>query len=484
MNEKTAPKGRGRKDTVCNPGTLEFQRVGRRRFVVDNNAGPVSSDGGLPLLHELEQRMGLLRRFAECFTDHRAASRVEHSVFDLLAQRIYGLVCGYEDLNDHDTLRHDPLLAACVGKADPTGTARSRERDRRCALAGRHTLMRLEHGCEELGENARYAKITHSRAAIENYFIDAYIRQQEKAPPFIILDIDATDDPLHGKQEGRYFHGYYGHYCYMPLYIFCGDHLLAAKLQTADVDPATGAIEQLARIVTRIRERWPSTEILVRGDSGFAREYLMTWCEEQGLFYLLGLARNSRLQERLKDDMAAARADFERTGTPARRFRDFRYRTLNSWTHDRRVVGKAEYISEKENPRFVVTNLPKSKFPAKELYERFYCARGDMENRIKEQQLGLFADRLSARTLHNNQLRLWFSAVAYVLLSALRRHGLKDTPLKSAQAWTIRNRVLKIGARVRTSVRRVLVSLSSAYPFYGLFARILDNLRTSPPAFV
>jgi hypothetical protein len=441
------------------------------------DAGRVTSDGGLALVRELIERTGVLREFAACFTDHRDPARIEHTVEELLTQRVLGIICGYEDLNDHERLRDDALLALAVGKKDPTGEDRKRERDRGHALAGKSTLNRLELAAPVVDGAERYKKICYDDLAIERLYVTRFLDAHEQPLKEIILDLDATDDPIHGEQEGRHFHGFYGHYCYMPLYVFCGEFLLGATLNTADVAPGKHAVEELERIAAQILARWPDTRIVVRGDSGFCNDEVMRWCEESGIDYILGLAQNSRLRAEITAEMAAAKAEHARTGEEARVFKDFRYKTRDSWSCERRVVGKAEYITDKENPRFVVTTLSPAQWPAQALYEELYCARGEMENRIKEQQLGLFADRTSTHTLRGNQLRLWLSSIAYVILHDLRRLALAGTELARAQVSTIRCRLLKLGAIVTVSVRRVYLSFSSVFPLQDLFARVLANIR-------
>lgn len=465
--------------TDCIPPQLEFQGMTRRTVVASFDGGTVSSDGGVLLLAEVDRRLGLLEQFAACFKDHRNPARVEHSLEELVRQRVFGLALGYEDLNDHDELRTDPLLASVVGKADPTGSDRRQEQDRGKPLAGKSTLNRLEWGAVQ---QDRYRKISLDTEAVDRFFVDTFLAAHPSAPAEIVLDLDATDDPLHGEQEGRFFHGYYGEYCYLPLYIFCGSHLLCARLREANVDASCGAAAELERIVARIRQRWPEVHIIVRADSGFAREELMAWCESQGVDFIFGLARNARLQRALGGELAQARALFEESGEAARVFKDFVYRTKKSWSRPRRVVGKAEHLSKGGNPRFIVTSLPSEEWSAQVLYEKLYCARGEMENRIKEQQLCLFADRTSTHHLSSNQVRLWFSSVAYVLLNELRRLGLTGTDLAQARCDTIRTKLLKIGAQIKVTVRRVWVHLASSYPYAALFAQVLGQLRVSRPA--
>ena len=449
--------------TDCTAAQVEFQGLGARRVEAAFDGGEITSDAGGLLLREVEARRRIVERFADCFQDLRRPERIEHSVHDLVAQRVMGVALGYEDVSDHDELRRDPMLALLVGKREPDGRDRCRGRDKGKALAGKSTLNRLELTPADATSASRYQKIVYDGEAIERFFVDVYLDAYEEAPERIILDLDATDDPIHGGQEGRFFHGYYGHYCYLPLYIFAGDHLLCAKLRPANVDGAAGAREEVAAIVGQIRERWPGVRILVRGDSGFARDDLMTWCEAHDVDFLLGLAKNARLIAKLEEQMRHAKRRHVQTGRSMRSFRGFRYRTRKSWARTRRVVGKAECLPGKENPRFVVTSLSRDEAPTRWLYEELYCARGDMENRIKEQQLGLFADRTSAHTMRANQLRLWFSSVAYTLISELRRLGLAGTEMARAQAWTIRTRLLKLGARVRISVRRVRLWMSGGF---------------------
>jgi hypothetical protein len=465
--------------TDCIPNQFEFQGMTRRTVVASFDGGTLSSDGGVLLLAEVDRRLGLLELFAACFQDHRNPALVEHSIEELVRQRVFGLALGYEDLNDHDELRTDPRLASAAGKADPTGSDRRQEQDRGKPLAGKSTLNRLEWGTVK---QDRYRKISLDIEAVDRFFVDVFLAAYQKAPAEIVLDLDATDDPLHGDQEGRFFHGYYGGYCYLPLYIFCGSHLLCSRLREANVDASFGAVAELERIVARIRQSWPEVRIIVRGDSGFAREELMSWCESHDVDFVLGLARNARLQRALGGELEQARAQFEESGKAARVFKDFVYRTKKSWSRQRRVVGKAEHLSKGANPRFIVTSLPSEKWNAQELYEKLYCARGEMENRIKEQQLCLFADRTSTHHLSSNQVRLWFSSVAYVLLNELRRLGLTGTDLAQARCDTIRTKLLKIGAQVKVTVRRVWVHLASSYPYASLFTQVLGQLRASPPA--
>ena len=463
--------------TDCNPQQLEFQGVGRRTMVAGFDGGTLTSDGGLLLLSEVEQRCGILRRFAACFRDQRNPAYVEHSLEELVRQRVLGLALAYEDLNDHDELRTDPLLAAVVGKADPTGNDRRQQQDRGKPLAGKSTLNRLEWGAVK---QDRYRKISVDSKAVDRFLVDTFLSAHDSVPSQIILDLDATDDPLHGEQEGRFFHGYYGGYCYLPLYIFCGSHLLCAHLRSSDRDASAGAVTEVERVVGQIRSRWPEVQIILRADSGFAREELMAWCEQHGTDFVFGLARNARLQRALGSELAQAHEQFEQSGQATRIFRDFTYQTRKSWSCQRRVIGKAEHLAKGANPRFIVTSLTAESWSAAALYEQLYCARGEMENRIKEQQLCLFADRTSSHNLASNQLRLWFSSVAYILLNELRRLGLQGTELARARCDTIRTKLLKIGAQIRVTVRRVWVHLSSSYPHAALWTQIVGNLRAGP----
>jgi AraC-like DNA-binding protein len=442
-----------------------------RAVVASFDGGRITSDAGALLLGAADRVIGLTGRLAACFTDARDPDHVEHSVATLVMQRVVGIALGYEDLIDHDELRHDPVLATLAGKL-----AAHRRPD--CApLAGKSTLNRLERSTPE---PTRYAKLAADTGAIENLFVDLFLDAHAKAPKQIVLDLDATDDPLHGHQEGRFFHGYYDCYCYLPLYVFCGRHLLAAKLRRSNIDASAGAVEEMARIVGRIRARWPRVRILLRADSGFAREALMAWCEQNRVDFLFGLARNERLAAEIAPEMAQARAEAEASGRPARRFRDLRWSTLDSWSRTRRVVGKAEWTQGEANPRFVVTSLKPAEAGARHLYEAIYCARGEMENRIKECQLDLFAGRTSAATMRANQLRLWFASAAYVLLCALRRIGLAHTQFATATCGSIRLKLLKIGALLRVSVRRVTIAMASACPYQHEFA--LAHARLRPAA--
>ena len=466
--------------TQCTGEQLEFHALGRRSVTGRFDGGRISSDAGGILLREVDKRIGMTARVSRCWVDYRTRASVEHSVHELVSQRLYAIALGYEDLNDHGELRGDAVLSLLVGKRDVTGEQRIRERDHGYALASASTLNRMELGEPQEAAHDRYKRIVARPEGFDELLVELFVESHSRAPRELWLDLDATDDPLHGHQQGRFFHGYYRCYCYLPLYIFCGEHLLCARLRGSNQDASAGSIEELERVVEQIRRHWPRTRINIRGDSGFCRESIMKWCEDHGVGFVLGLARNRRLTRALGAAMHEAQSVHRRTGKPARRFRDFTYRTRKSWSRKRRVVGKAEYLSRGENPRFVVSNLSPRNAAARRLYEKLYCARGEMENRIKEQQLDLFADRTSAHTMRANQLRLYFSSFAYVLMHALRRLGTQGTPFARAQCSTIRLKLLKIGARVKITARRVWLSFSQAYPYAKTFAQVLANLQAEP----
>jgi hypothetical protein len=457
--------------THCRPDSLDFGSVEGRAIVAAFDGGEITSDGGALLLAKTSKAIGLINRVAAAFTDRRNPDLIEHSVTTLVGQRIIGEALGYPDINDHDQLRHDRLLAAVMGKL----TAR----DSRCApLAGKSTLNRLEHAPEEGEARApdRYHKISHDGAAIDQLLLDVFRQSYAAAPKIIVLDPDATDVPLHGNQEGRHYHGYYDGYCYLPLYIFCDRHLLCARLRPASVDAASGIVEEIARIVAYLRAHWPETMIIVRADSGFCRDNLMTWCENNDVHYVLGCARTAPLVAKIKTELAEAETQHKATGQPARVFKSFDWTTRASWTRKRRVVAKAEWTEGEANPRFIVTSLHDEVIDARALYEDVYCKRGEMENRIKETQSDLFGDCMPATTMRANQLRLYFSALAYVLMCALRRIALAGTDLERATCGTIRLRLLKIGAQVMVSVRRVKVALATGCPWRELFETAHERL--------
>jgi len=453
--------------TQCSADLFAFAPVEGRRVEAGFDGGAITSDAGALLLGAADQAIGLVGRFAACFTDARRPDLIEHEVATLVGQRVFGIALGYEDLNDHDHLRHDPAMAVLAGKLA------ARRSD--CApAAGKSTLNRLELSRPE---PTRYHKIASDGGAIERLFVDLFLEAHKSAPQQIVLDLDATDDPIHGHQEGRFFHGYYDGYCYLPLYVFCGRHLLAAKLRRSNIDASAGAVEEIARIISHIRTRWPRTRILLRADSGFARDALMGWCEEHRVDYVFGLARNPRLVGEIEAELAQAEQEARQTGKPARRFKEFMWSTLDSWSRRRRVIAKAEWTQGEANPRFVVTSLKTREIAARPLYEQVYCARGEMENRIKEAQGDLFADRTSTATMRANQLRLWFASMAYVLICALRRIGLRHTQFADATCGTIRLKLLKIGALVRISVRRIKFAMASGCPWQAEWALAHARLR-------
>jgi len=452
--------------TECNQSSFGFEALGSREIVARFDGGTISSDGGAFLLRQTDQRLNLLPRLAECFLDSRNQNLVDHSIQEMLAQRVYGLALGYEDINDHEQLRHDSVFGILAGREDLQQP-----------LAGKSTLNRLEMGA---GEPNRYKKITFWKEALDELLVTVFLESHEQAPEQIVLDMDTTDLPLHGKQEGRFFHGYYDNYCYLPLYVFCGEHVLCARLREANHDAAFGSLAEIERIVGQIRRAWPDVNIILRGDSGFCRNELMSWCEHHRVDFVFGMARNQRLRKIIGAEMHTATQQWNQTGKPARVFSEFPYRTKKTkkggWDCERRVAAKAEHIDGKENPRFVVTSLASEEWAAQALYEELYCARGDMENRIKE-QFSLFADRVSAATMRANQMRLYLSAVAYILMSGLRRLGLSETELAQAQVSTIRTKLLKIGAQIRVTVRKIWISMASSYPWQGLYQQVWTNLR-------
>jgi hypothetical protein len=452
--------------TECNQSSFGFAGIGKREIVARFDGGTISSDGGAFLLRQTDRHLNVLSRLAECFLDGRNPLLVQHSIEEMLSQRVYGLALGYEDINDHEQLRSDPVLGIVAGRTDL---------DR--PLAGKSTLNRMELGT---GVNSRYKKITFWKDGVDELLVKVFLESHQEIPAEIIVDMDTTDLPLHGKQEGRFFHGYYDNYCYLPLYVFCGEHILCARLREANHDAAFGCLSEIERIVAQIRAAWPKVKIVLRGDSGFCRNELMSWCENNQVDFLFGMAQNQRLRKVIGQQMHEATLEWNRTGKAARVFTEFEYSTKKTkkggWERERRVVAKAEHIAGKENPRFVVTSLTSQQCQARALYEELYCARGDMENRIKE-QFSLFADRVSAETMRANQMRLYLSAMAYILVSGLRRLGLKGTALAQAQVSTIRTKLLKIGAQIRVSVRKVWVSMSSSYPWQDLYQQVWTNLR-------
>ena len=454
--------------TECNAPQLDFEGFEGRQVVGSFDGGAVTSNAGAVALREVDRVIGLTKMVARCVRDRRNPDYVVHQVETLIAQRLHAQALGYEDLNDHDELRHDPVLGLLSDTLEP-------KRADCATLAGKSTLNRLEHGLK--GKASRYHKLEVEETALEKVFLDIYVAAHKTPPKRVVLDLDATDDPLHGNQEGRFYHGYYRGYCYLPLYIFDGRHLLVAKLRPANIDAAAGAKEEVARIVAHVRKAWPDVEIWLRADSGFARDDMMSWCEENRVDYVFGMARNKRLEPMIADEAAQAKATYETTKKAARVFKELDYRTKKSWSKSRRVVAKAEHLDKGANPRFIVTSLGADKIGGQELYEKVYCARGEMENRIKECQLDLYADRTSAATLRANQLRLWFASLAYVLMEAVRRLGLHGTDMANATAGSIRLRLLKIGAVVTISVRRIKIAFATACPMKQLFVIVVERLR-------
>lgn len=463
-------------ETDCRQQTFAFQDLGTRKVVGDFKGGNLSGDGGVVLLREVDKLVNLSDRLATCFTDFRVQHLIEHSVPKMLTQRIFGMAMGYEDLNDHESLRHDPMMAVGVGKKDPLGLDRD-NRSKGRALAGKSTLNRLEltnaktSGTEVITGGDH--KIKADFEAIEDFLIEFGLEQIALDTKEIVLDFDATDTLLHGNQEGKFYHGYYGNYCYLPLYCFIGSWPVWARLRTSNRDACDGTIEALEKIVPAIRRRFPKARIILRADSGFAREAIFSWCENHDVFYVIGLAKNQVLNRRLTPAMFRAKATACLIGGYSTCFSEFEYRTAKSWSRARRVIGKAQVTPKGENPRFIVTNLPadKDRWMPEALYRKFYCARGDMENRIKEQQLELFSDRMSCKQMESNQLRLWFSTFAYNLMIALRERGLsKSKEFSNATPGTIRHRLLKVATMVKVSVRRVLLRWSGSFRYREEFA--------------
>ena len=482
------------------PEQLNFGRIKGREVIANFSGGRITSDGGIVLLAELDKKLKITARFAQCFRDYRELSQVNYSVCQLLAQRVYGLILGYEDVNDHDKLRYDPALAIALSKLNFIDANEA-------VLAGKSTLNRLEYCPETIIDqaNSRYHRIEHQPKELEQAFVDIFLDSYHKPPRQIILDMDVTDDQVHGNQEGAFYNKYYHGVCYAPLYIFCGHHLLVAKLRSSNVDPAAGALEELQRIIGLIRAQWSQTKILVRGDSAYAREDIMQWCEDQPkVDYVLAMSTNSHLQRRAHDVITKAKDDYakrlepvsalmeqmfspeeevseaEQLVPPATWYRSVCYKTHNSWSRDRRVVTKVTYGSKGVKIRHVVTSLPADKIPPGKLYTEKYCPRGDMENRIKEQQLELFADRTSTQTFASNQLRLWLSSMAYVLMQAFRQNCLAKTALATATVGTIRLSLLKLGARITVSIRRILIAIASSCPYQDILATAYQRIHLLP----
>ena len=441
--------------TECNRLPVVFSSLGRKKLAADFQGGDLTSDGGLPLLREVDRRIGLIDQLSAAIRDPRDPERIEHDQRTLLAQRILAIAAGYEDLNDHDTLRTDTLLQALTDRRLKAG---QKEGD---PLASPPTLCRLENRITRR-DLVRMAAV----------LVDQFLASHPTPPEEIVLDFDATNDPVHGGQEGRFFHGYYDEYCFLPLYVFAGDQLLAAYLRPSNIDGAKHSRAILKLLVTRLRQAWPRVKIVFRADSGFCRWRLMRWCDRHGVDYLVGLARNAVLERQGQALMDEAQARYEVTDEKQRLFGEFSY-AADTWDRERRVISKAEFGPQGDNPRFVVTSLAGD---PQRLYDGVYCQRGEAENRIKEQQLGLFADRTSCHAFRANQFRVLLSAAAYVLMETLRREGLAGTELASAQVETIRLKLLKIGGRIVRSVRRVVLHLATPFPLQELFRTVLARL--------
>lgn len=483
--------------TDCIPNQFNFGTLEGRKVIANFEGGRITSNAGIVLIAELDKKLGLTARFAKCFRDYRNSSYVDYSVYELLAQRVYGIVLGYEDVNDHDKLRYDPSLAIALEKLNfiDSNTA---------LLAGKSTINRLEYCPETIVDQreSRYHKIEHQPKEIEQAFVEIFLESYKQPPRQIILDMDVTDDSVHGSQEGAFFNTYYNGVCYAPLYIFCGHHLLAALLRPSNVDPASGALEELQRIIRIIRSKWQNTQILVRGDSAYAREDIMKLCEvESGVDYAFAMATNSQLKLRAFDVIEKAQADYKQRLAPvtalmetlfspesnleevgqlvseATWYRSLYYKTQKSWSRSRRVVTKVCYGKQGLELRHVVTSLPASKLSPSQVYTDKYCPRGEMENRLKEQQLDLFADRTSTQTFESNQLRLWLSSMAYVLMQAFRQHCLARTSLAKATVGTVRLALLKLGAKITVSVRRILIAIASACPYQNILAIAYQRIQ-------
>ena len=455
-------------NTHCNRQVIKFQLQDQRKVIADFSGGAISSDGGCLLLKELENKFKIVDQLAACFTDHRNQNYCDHTVHQLLAQRIFALCAGNEDLNDHDLLRHDKLYSLLSGKKsceEPIGS--------------KSTLNRLELTPEGASGDSRYKKIVAQTKKIEELLISIFLQSFRISPETITIDLDATDDPLHGNQEGKFFHGYYGGYCYLPLYMTCEGFVLCSKLRPSNIDAADGAVEELNRIVLQIRRQWPNVKILIRGDSGFCRPNIFKWCDENNVDYIFGVARNNRLEKEIKSELKEMRLAYENTKNPARIFKEFYYQPLKeTWGQKRRIIAKAEHLGRGPNPRFIVTSLQGE---PKALYEKIYCQRGDMENRIKEQQLDMFAGRTSCHSIRSNQLRLWFSTIAYTFMHLLRRIGLANSELQKAQCQTLRVKLLKIGAQIKVSVRRIHIAFSEAFPLKEMLRMAIGNIQSWIP---
>ena len=450
-----------------------FSNIGRKSAIGSFNGHHVSSDGGALLLKEIENKFGIINRFAKCFKDNRNQNFVEHSLNSILTQRIFGLILGYEDLNDHDQLRYDPLFAAAVGKSDIHGKNRANPDDQGKALAGKSTLNRFELSASKDESDDRYKKFDIDLEEASEILTKVFL-EKTKAPPLeIILDIDNTDAKIHGNQEGKHYHSYYDGDCFMPFYVFSGKDLLRATLKTSDIHPMKYVVAEISAVVIKIKEKWPDVKITIRGDSGFCCDELMDYCEKNSIYFLLGLPKNNRLDENVKEELIAVQEEYKKTNEPILKYKEFVHQTLDSWSKPRRVIAKMEQKDKNTYHRFIVTSLPADQIDPKSLYEKIYCPRGEMENRIKEQQLGLFADRMSTHYLKSNQVRLLLSSVAYVFLNLIRERALKGTELASAQSGTIRLKLLKIGVVVTETFRQIRFSFSQSFVYKETFLKVL-----------
>jgi hypothetical protein len=485
----------------CIPEQFVFEQVKSRPVIVNFQGEPVTSDAGLTLIAELDRKRGITSRLAGCFKDYRNPSKVLHPVHSLIAQRVYGLIMGYEDINDHETLRHDPIFALAVGKV-------INSEQELTTLAGKSTLNRLEYCPEDISsrENSRYHRIEYDASAIETLLVELFLESEPKPPREIILDLDVTDDLVHGSQEETFFNPYYKGYCYAPLYIFCGKSLVAAKLRASNLDPAAWGLEELQRVIKIIRSRWKNVKIIIRGDSAYSREEIMCWCESQpGIDYVFGMSENNRLLQLSQSIQYRAEQEYSRKIQPIVEFFEslfpgepdlkkdagafidnsvwycsLDYQTLDSWSRSRRVVAKVDYSYEEVKTRFVVTSLAVNKIPPGQLYTQKYCPRGNMENCLKEQKLDLKSDRTSTHTFEGNQLRLWLTAIAYILMNTIREKFLVNTEFQNVTIGTIRTKLLKLGAVITISSRRVLIAISSACPYQEIFAAIYEQLSRLP----
>jgi hypothetical protein len=450
-------------NTQCNQKYLSFQDQNRRKVVGDFSGGTISSDAGCILLKEIEKKFNIISQLSKCFIDHRDQRYCEHTVEQLLIQRIFALCAGNEDLNDHDNLRNDKLYSVLVGKEDCEKP-----------VASKSTLNRLELAPEIATKNSRYKKIFSKFAEIEKLPVSIFLQSIRTPPKTIIIDLDATDDPIHGNQEGKFFHGYYGNYCYLPLYIVCEGFVLCSKLRPSNIDASLGSVEELSKIIPQIRQQWPDVNIIIRCDSGFARPDIFHWCDMNNVKFIIGLARNSRLEAMISDELAQVELEYERTNESQTIFTELLYQPLKeTWGKERRVIARVEHSRRGPNPRFIVTSLSEE---ARSLYEKVYCQRGNMENRIKE-QFEMFSDRTSSETMRANQLRLWFSTIAYTFMHLLRRVGLTDSNFNKAQCQTLRLKLLKIGAQVKVSVRRVHIAFSEAFPLKEILRKAIRNIQ-------